>query len=290
MSDFSFKVVVIESLPPSDKFNSGKELYKFLVGLTHDDIRESPATLFSVVNAGEFRDLIRKLATEAHAKRENYILHIETHGLYDTSGILFADKKSSISWNELSSLLVPLNRATRFNLLVCVAACFGGYFLREVRPEVPAPCWGIIGPTDITNGPELLNRFRMFYRQLFNAADSTIEIEALLRSPLDHGCFLVRSVDDWFQRLFESYFKDHCTKDAIERRVSSMVAEANALGTDIPREVIRECLKEKNSLLIDEFFNSFFMTADVPENIIRYADLLSSGRLEIKRFLDTQNF
>ena len=289
MSNFNFKLIVIESLPPDD-FKSGKELYGFLIGLTSDDIRESPANLLSVSNADGFRKVILNLTEDALGKRENYILHIETHGLNDMSGILFADR-SCIYWDELCLLFVPLNRATHFNLLICVAACFGGTFLTEIKPYMPAPCWGIIGPTDNTNGPELLNRFRTFYTRMFQRSDSTIDVETLLNRSLENGYFVVRTVDDWFQSLVADYFKNNCNKDSIEKRVIS-IKKRVALdhGINAPMLMIKEQFNEHISTFFDECFQIFFMTTEVPENLTRYRDLLSSGKQEINIFLKAQNF
>ncbi len=289
MSGFSFtRVVVIESLSSSD-FKSGAHLHAYLVGLAENNEQMPPVEYHSVQSAGQFSKLICMLTTVARTNGEQYILHIETHGLEDMAGIVFADD-SYILWEDLGTLLVPLNREMQFNLLVCVVACFGAHFLGELNPTSPAPCYAIIGPTDSTDGSELLGRFRDFYRQLFLTLDVSAAVTALLQNDLNTGGFLVQTAEAWFMKVVVGYVETKCTKEVMEQRASTIRAQAIAEGKEISMEQIREIGRIRNQEFSDNYFREYFMTDMVPENVTRYANSLSLARLHIKNFLDAQGF
>jgi hypothetical protein len=288
MPSFSFtRVVVIESL--SSGFMSGTYLRDYLVGLAEVNERAPPIDYYSVQSVEQFGELIRMLTSEARTHGEQYILHIETHGYEDKTGIVFANN-SHILWEDLRYLLAPLNRETQFNLVVCVAACFGAHFLGELNIINPAPCCAIIGPTEITDGPELLGRFRDFYRQLFSTLDLTAAVTALLQDHLHKGGFLVQTAEDWFMRLVVGYVETLCTNEVLEQRASAIQAQALAEGKVITIEQFFEHVKKRNREFLDDYFRVFFMSDAVPENTERYADSLSQARQRINDFLDAQAF
>lgn len=288
MPGFSFtRVVIIESL--SSGFMSGTHLRDYLGGLAEVNERAPPIDYYSVQSVEQFGELIRMLTTEARTYGEQYILHIETHGFEDATGIVFANN-SYILWEDLGPLLSSLNRETQFNLLVCVAACFGAHFLGQLNATSPAPCCAIIGPTEITDGPELLGRFRGFYRQLFSTLDLTAAVTALLQDDLHKGGFLVQTAEDWFMKLVVGYVETKCTKEVMEQRASCIRAQALAEGKEITIEQCIEYGKKRNREFISDYSKIYFMIDVVPENAVRYADSLSQAQLRINDFLDVQEY
>lgn len=288
MSAFSFtRVVIIESL--SSGFMSGAQLHDYLSGLAELNERTPPVDYYFVQNVEQFGELIRILTAEARTNGEQYVLHIETHGFENETGIVFANN-SHILWEDLGLLLAPLNRETQFNLLVCVAACFGAHFLGRLDVSRPAPCCAIIGPTEITDGPELFGRFRGFYRQLFSTLDLTEAITALLQDKLHRSGFLVQTAENWFMRVAVGYVETQCTNEGLVRRASAMQTQAFAEGRVIMTEQFIEYVKKRNREFLDDYFRVFFMSDAVPENIERYADSLSQARQRINEFLDAQEY
>lgn len=292
MVGFTFtRVVVIESLL-SKEFKSGTYLHSHLVGLAENnavDVNMPRADLFPIKSAEEFCECLRALTAEAQEKGDIPILHIEAHGCGDKTGIVFSDA-SFMLWEELSPLLADLNRATGFNLLVCVAACFGAHFLEEVRPGSASPCWGIIGPTDLTDGSELLGRFRDFYHQLITTLDGSTAVRALLKDRLNSGGFLVEMAEDWFVKLIDGYMETKCTRQVMEQRASALYAKVLAEGNQISIEQVKEICRKRNQEFVGDCFAKFFMTASVPKNLERYDDLLSGARTRINNFLEAQEF
>src|SRR5688500_5055099 len=106
MPGFEFsKVVVAESLPDGE-FKSGTELARYL-GARVDDAGEGPGVEIAHLESAEhFRGLIDLLSYEArHGERP--LLHVETHGWANASGLVFADD-SDLSWDDLRETLATL--------------------------------------------------------------------------------------------------------------------------------------------------------------------------------------
>ena len=124
MADFTFdRVVVFQSLQPHE-FKSGTELKLYLEGLSEDSSHPIPIELYEFSDLIGFKQQLLVLCNSIELG-QHPILHLEMHGLADASGLVFSDN-SKITWSDLQPILAELNMASGFNLLVCVATCFGG--------------------------------------------------------------------------------------------------------------------------------------------------------------------
>ena len=222
MSSFSFsKVSIIQALDPGE-FESGTELGKYIDGLRDDRPTVPQVELINVKGREEFLRVIDTLVEEADRTDDCPILQIEMHGWEDKTGLAFPDD-SSLSWPELSTPLARLNKATGFNLLVCMSACFGGHSLSFVRPHMPSPCFALIGPTHSVDPAELLGSFRALYRELLIKLDANAALVRLHAHGLEEGGFVTVTADDWFFKLAEGYLRTHCTKDRLKARAGAIV-------------------------------------------------------------------
>jgi hypothetical protein len=288
VSDFAVNsVVIIESLG-TDEFKSGRALQGHIQGLTHEFNHIPPVYLYEVSGLSQFLDTLNQLTENANLKNQRPVLHIEVHGREDQDGISFTDG-SYILWSGLASHLSELNRATQFNLLVCVAACFGAHSLSMVRSENPAPCLVLIGPTKITTGPELLMCFRQFYRELLSKLDLTMAITGLTQQKLEVGGFLVQEADDWFFNVITGYLESECTNKRIKERAWIMYKNLPKKNRPLTPAPLESALKKASEEAIDWYFEIFFMTSFLPNNFIRFADKLSMGKDQLKKFFQAQN-
>lgn len=229
MSIFSFsKIAIIESLDPGE-FKSGTHLGKYIEGLKVDFPGVPDAELTEVTGRVEFLKVLQALTDDAENGRGTPILQIEMHGWDDKTGLAFPDD-TSLSWAELGSALATLNKATRFNLLVCVSACFGGHFIEALLPSGPSPCFAMIGPTNSVSPSELLGSFRSLYRQLLTTLDANTALSALLAHRLDEGGFVTATAEDWFFRLADGYLRTHCTPERLAERGSAIIEEFHEKG------------------------------------------------------------
>jgi hypothetical protein len=291
LSSFAFtKVTIIESLD-SKEFKSGTELCKFIRGLkvAHPSVPEPE--LIEVGGSVEFLNAIKTLTEEAKRSDESPIVQIEMHGWDDKTGLAFPDD-TSLSWHELAAVLGDLNRATAFNLVVCVAACFGGHFIGALRPVEPSPCFAMIGPTNTMSGQELLDSFSAFYRELLTGLEANAALTALHNHRVCQGGFLTTTAEDWFFKLADGYLQTHCTPERLRVRGDSIVDEIHPDGKGLNpalQERIAHIGEELAFSFLDRRFPSFFMTDAVPENKNRFAKSLGEAKQRAKLFFDSQH-
>jgi len=289
MTDFTFtRVAIIESLGPRE-MKSGSLLKDYLAGLRDGAGYVPDAALYRVTSAREFLETLASLTECAQRNEEHPILHIETHGFDDQSGIVFEDG-SWLEWWELASPLAMLNAATGFNLLVCVAACFGGHFLERMRPNGQSPCWALIGPTKLVDPGELLGSFRDFYRELLTTLDGAPAVEALLKRKLGEGRFVVVTAEEWFHNLAMEHLAFHCTQARISERSLAIELQLQKMGRPRPLVEIERYMKEQAKLNIGKFFEAYFMTHQVPRNAERFAETKQQLATAAARFFASQGY
>jgi hypothetical protein len=163
-------IVVIESLPDGAK-KTGQ--------LVRDDlelIAISLGNIFAVRyvtarSADELESLLDQLwAFVIESGGIGLCLHIECHGCKD--GIELA-VGSQMPWSRLSPLLANINRASRMNLILWLACCYGGYFVLACRYHETAPFACIVGPGSEIGESTLLALTSTFYTELFKTRDVT---------------------------------------------------------------------------------------------------------------------
>lgn len=285
-SPFKFSsVVIIQSLKEND-FKSGTDLCKYINGFRDSFPKAPSAELIEVSGRADFLEAMKTVTERTDRLGEAPILHIETHGWNDATGLAFPDK-TGLDWHELAPTLAELNRATGFNLITCVAACFGGHLVERVLPSEPSPCFALIGPTHSVFGPELLGSFRGLYRELLTNLDMKAALAALRDHRLDEGGFIVITAEDWFFKLANGYLERDCTPDRLKERSEKIVADFISKGLPITKAV-REKIENLGRIMafdfIDRQFPIFFMTSDIPTNEARYAESLAGARKRAQVF------
>lgn len=290
MSSFKFsKVAIIQSLDPGE-FETGTELGKSIEGLRDDHAAVPEVELINVKGRDEFLEAIDKLTTEAEKNDTVPILQIEMHGWEDKSGLAFPDD-SSLTWPELSDPLAKLNKATGFNLLVCMSACFGGHSLSFIKPDGPSPCFGLIGPTHSVSPSELLGGFRSFYRELITTLDVNAGLAKLHAHKLQEGGYINVSAEQWFFRLADGYLKTYCTKERLQARAKSITDQIKSEGkalNDAQIAAITQLGQTLATNFLDRRFPTFFMVNAIPENSIRFDQALTQAKQDIADFMASQ--
>ena len=273
------KIAIIESL--KEPYKSGSDLKGYIEGLNQEYLPYVPPIYyFSVINKDEFKCAINSLIAESSQKGENFILHLEIHGLDDLSGIGFKDT-STLSWEELGKILVPLNRAMGFNLLVCMATCFGSNLLKVVKPCKPGPCLAVIGPTESTDGSELLQHYRHFYRELLDNLDLVNAFKYLTSARLEKGGFICKTADIWFEEVIMDHMNGYyLDEEILDERVNEIMLALPQEYNYLKKDVIVDIIKTITKNYIKKSFETFFMAQDIPENSNRFHDTLK--KIEVK--------
>jgi len=132
------KIVVIQSIPEGE-LHTGTRLHEDMqIREVYHDRGFNPE-LHNITSTKELRDLLSELEQKARRDGDWPILHVEAHG--NTDGLVLASKEF-ISWEALKPALIALNVATKNNLLLTLAACYGGHLDEDTHPTRKSPLLG----------------------------------------------------------------------------------------------------------------------------------------------------
>ena len=217
------------------------------------------------------------------------LLHVECHG-DEPSGLEFANG-STISWTDLSSLLVELNKATRFNLVATFAACYGGHFLGELESTSPAPVYAMLAPTEAVDPAEILAGCRLFYSTLLKTREAGDAMDSLSNMKLSSGAWFAQHAERWFERVTIGYVENHCTRRAIRIRCNDLFHHLRREGNFFDMSEVKAMLRKANGdALLGHHFDTFFMTSSVPENSLRFQALRLKLEKEVDRLRATGRY
>ncbi len=148
MSENRFNSVAILDAIPEGELNTARRL--------REDLEVVAASLqvrliiqyFRIETVAHLTDCIDSLLTSLGESGIMPMIHFEGHGYSDENRIASASGEPC-TWEQLKELITPLNAAMGLNLLLVLAACYGGSFVRAIRTTDRAPVWGLIGPTSV---------------------------------------------------------------------------------------------------------------------------------------------
>ncbi|MBX3628007.1 MAG: hypothetical protein KF892_23565 [Rhizobacter sp.] len=268
-ANFGFtRIVIVESLE-SHEVKTGTEIANYIRGLEGAQRLNIPIEVQSCESAYQFKGLVASLAEEARSKGNYPLLHVECHG-DDKAGLEF-ENGSLLSWEDLSTSLVELNKATRFNLMAIFSACYGAYFLSKLSSVEPAPCYAMLAPTEEIFPFEILDTLREFYRVLFLRSDAGVAVDVAMRKELESGRWLAQQSELWYERVSIGYIETHCTRAEMKARARRMYERLPGNGPRPPlSDLKRELQRLNRESLLGKFFERYFMTQDIPENIQRF--------------------
>ncbi|WP_250528254.1 hypothetical protein [Caballeronia sp. GAWG2-1] len=122
------------------------------------------------------------------------IIQFECHG-DALRGFKLGDMGEFMSWTELEVPLRKINNASKCNLGIVMAACFGMFAISPLKIDRPSLFYFLIGSQDILTVGELRSQLRAFYGTLFETASLAA---AMGKSRLSSNSTLS---DSWLVRL-----------------------------------------------------------------------------------------
>jgi hypothetical protein len=225
-----------------------------------------------------------QLARALHAvpARGIPIVHIETHGAAASeeqppSGFVGPDKHGNpelLEWERLGDILRPLNIATRFNLLVVGAACYGEGLMLGAPGGKPMPFVSVVGYTDAVSPMSIRHSLIHLYRELLlSKHELGLAVEAADRQRFNADDATLRPTS-MVVLLAESFITGTAHGVARARQLfplGNTTTPRTGLASLSPRalEFLRVGLESAWSLM--------WMQKDIPENAKRFA--IDSDRL-----------
>jgi hypothetical protein len=280
------KVHIVEWLNEDDR-RTGREVSEEIEPLGKASDPPVEGVYHPIAMAGELLGLLHALGEEYRREGRKPLLHLETHGTKD--GI--EARGEAIGWRDFAGKLVPLNRLTRLNLVVVLAACEGFYGTAMLRPNFgQAPFRGLIGPNREVSDRELLQGSIAFYGTIFRRLDGDRAIRAMndIVDPV-HETFWHISAETVFMIAYRNYLEIQGSPEAIASRADGLAQrvaariEAQCGAPVAPEEV--EALRRQAQTLVrnhDAHFaverRRFFYIDEFPENDRRFDFTLDDCR------------
>lgn len=178
-------VLVIEWLSDGDERTGEK-----LVTMLHELAPNTPVEYFRCGTAEQMMERIAKAQSEI-STRGIPVVHLEAHGetvarVGDVpSGLVGPNRdggRDLVPWRSICDWLRPLHIASRFNLLVVAAACYGEGVLLGVEPGMPPPMTTLVGYTETIASNSLREAMKQFYRGLLlQKQEMSLAVEAANR-------------------------------------------------------------------------------------------------------------
>jgi hypothetical protein len=282
------KIVIIQSLEP-DEVATGKILSEFLTSLCADNNSFNiPIDIVNCGNANHFLAILHQLTQDAAAGAIP-LLHVECHG-HSLHGLEF-ENSSTLSWDNVSKALLPLNIACKFNLLAVFSACYGAHFIGQMEAIQPSPCWCLVAPTESVDVAEVLGGFRAFYSALINENDMGSAVRAISQCRLSHGRWLSEPAELWFEKLITGYIKEHCNKEAARKRAKHMFRKLKKNGNYLSIGAILRLLRRQNRIdLSNKYFDIYFITNQIPENSERFESARKRVEMRLTELHDSGHY
>ncbi|UCU98333.1 hypothetical protein [Acidovorax radicis] len=273
------RIAIIESLP-SRELQTGRELAGYLNGQLEDLQTPISVSHVDVATPNEFRSAIANLAMQADREGLRPIVHIEAHG-EDDFGLHFREGK--IHWREICDALIPLNRASGFNLLLSVSACFGVSCISGVSLCRGAPCYALLGPSKDLSPSDLLNRFRSFYREIIHSQDLDLALATMNKDKLERGQMVFVSAEGWFEELMLEYLTNAAHPKELKAAAMRIFRKARSEGSTLTLGETKRQLVRDRPQIAQGYFAEFFMVNYIPENAQRFGVLLRAMEVTIKK-------
>lgn len=75
----------------------------------------------------------------------------------------------------------------------------------------------------------------------------------------------------WFENMITGYVKEHCNKEASQKRAKEMFRTLKKNGNHLSiGAILRQLRKHNRKVLPNKYFDIYFMTEQIPENSKRF--------------------
>lgn len=265
------KLWVIESLPAGE-LRTGKNLFDNQLDKANKAQSELVVGFAAPRTKSELFDVLEEIRLEA-LNGMYPMIHFESHGCED--GLKTASGEL-IEWIDIRDILVEINRGTKLNLMVVVAACNGAHLIKVSTKLDVAPFWAIIGPEVKVTAGHIQDSFGHFYESFFSDFDATKAL-SILNAGAAHSnrTYKFFSAVDLFSRAYRDYYRNYCVGKGKRERVEQLVSKAMT-NPKVGKRGVTWTRKQVKKLLAseDEHFDMlrkrFFFIDEFPENDKRF--------------------
>lgn len=210
------KIWVIESLP-SGEMRTGKNLFENQLENAKQVQQGLVIDFADPITKCELFDALGEIRNEALSGTYP-IIHFDCHGcengLETASGEL-------VKWDEIREILIEINRSTRLNLMIVIAACNGAHLIKTSTKLDAAPFWAIIGPKKKVSAGHIQDNFGRFYESFLSDLDGDKAINILNEGAgRQDRVYHFLSAAGLFSRAYRAYYSNHCIGKGKKERKS----------------------------------------------------------------------
>lgn len=215
--DFN-KIYVIQSLDEAlGDTLTGQQLYDEVLQYFNSKYPNKSAKIFNVDTPEEFFKTLLIIRNECLNYTVKPIIHLEIHGLRDKTGLSL--NKGKVNWGDIYNSLVEINVASKWNLFLTMAVCYGNYAMLLIKPRNPAPFTGILGSFESLYEWDLYIRYNSFYQELLYSLDFEKALVALHNSnPTLPADYRYINSEQTFKNIYQKYFENEFSPEKIKKR------------------------------------------------------------------------
>lgn len=265
-------IVIIDFLG-DEEYKTGHSLFESYIKPTWTDC----ANIFYYHAPSKLKliNILNGVITAAKEQEFSPIVHIESHGsIIGMSTTPTGEER--MTWKELSTFLVELNKACNFNLILITSSCHGANVISQLIPPNPAPFLGNVGPIGSVSIDSIVRDFGIFYKiflkdfQFFPAFKS-LNAEFMHK----HNQYAFTPADYWFLKLYAEFVRTEGSKAQLLKRVDRVFNKiTGARGLSRKRQaIVRKRLMAQMSDhqgYFEKFRQGFFMEKDCPGTVERF--------------------
>ena len=263
------KIIIIQSLKD---YLTGNKLQDDLNILTIFTNGIVSSELIDVEHKKEFLASLSSIKKDVLDGKYRPIIHIEAHGNADNNGLILVSGES-ISWEEIKIPLAEINEATRFNLFVCVSACYGGTLAKALGTNDRAPCLALVGPKEKMSPKDLLKDYTNFYDEILKTQNGDSALKRLNKDLSGNDAKYFFTTAEWFfEMVWIKYLLESCTKENLDKRANEMLKKLrkNPHKYLPSRNEIKNDIFRRHPNHFTESKEKFFMMDLFPDNRDRF--------------------
>lgn len=260
----SFNSIITLSSPRENEPSASTSLQSTIFPALKKKFPNLVTKIYCIKNEVDYRSAIIDIVSLTNNDKIRPIIHLDMHG--NKEGLSLGNH-DFIPWYDFHKHCTIINILTKFNLLVVLTTCEGGYFTRYISPVEIAPCWGIIGTIAPILIGETYNVFD-FFTMLVSSENLKQALEAFNEGIPEERRFLFYSALTLFKHAVRHYTNIGLTESEISKRACEIMQQARKFDLETYERVKTGILNTK--FHIEGFIKRFFMHDIVPENRTRY--------------------
>jgi len=191
-----------------------------------------------VESSSEFFEVLEQI-NEQTKEGLRPILHFEAHGDKDL-GLQIAVTGENISWSSLLIMPQKINKNTKNNLGVVMAACFGLNAIKPLQILQPCPFYFLIGADEPVEAGYIDEVMKLFYLELNQKKSLDCAMNKI------DPQFEQFHVEKFFLVTFAKYMKNYCMGAGAKQRVENLltgVVEKGIVHNRVTLRIMRKNAK-----------------------------------------------